>query len=280
MAETKAYSKDILTLEEASELFQVSSKTFLKLLREEALPARKVGREWRFSKAALLQWVTSGNSQNYIAGEEENKAYFTEVAPVYDELRKGCYGNALAEILVTKTPLQADFTVADLGTGTGYLAKVLARHTQKVVAVDISTAMLEVAGNEFVREGFTNIELVEGNAHDLPLPEASQDRVFANLLLHHLLDPALGIKEMGRILKPGGWAIISDIVSHQQHWLKKEKFDLWLGFEPAELKEWFGQAGFREIKVDKLACNCRTSNKEGKVIELPMVLALGQKPLK
>lgn len=57
---------DILNLEQAMALFGVSERTMIKLLREERIPARKIGREWRFSKAALLKWLGEGDSVNYL----------------------------------------------------------------------------------------------------------------------------------------------------------------------------------------------------------------------
>ena len=57
---------DVLNLEQAVEFFGVSERTMIKLLREERIPARKIGREWRFSKSALLSWLGEGDSVNYI----------------------------------------------------------------------------------------------------------------------------------------------------------------------------------------------------------------------
>lgn len=57
---------DVLNLEQAVEFFGVSERTMIKLLREEHIPARKIGREWRFSKSALLQWLGEGDSVNYL----------------------------------------------------------------------------------------------------------------------------------------------------------------------------------------------------------------------
>lgn len=61
---------DILNLEQAIEFLGVSEKTLIKLLREEPLPARKIGREWRFSREALLNWLASGHSIDYINQNE------------------------------------------------------------------------------------------------------------------------------------------------------------------------------------------------------------------
>lgn len=55
----------ILNVEGAMEFLDVSEKTLIKLLREEHIPARKIGREWRFSKAALIEWLAAGDSIQY-----------------------------------------------------------------------------------------------------------------------------------------------------------------------------------------------------------------------
>lgn len=269
--------KEVLNLEEASQLFQVSSKTFLKLLREDNLPARKIGREWRFSRTALLNWMAQGNSKEYVSAEEDNKAYFAQVAPVYDELRKGCYGEALRDILTTRFPLKPGSIVADIGTGTGYLAKKLAETAGLVNAIDISQAMLEVARKDLSPKELETIRLIEGDAHDLPLEDNSQDMVYANLLLHHLLEPPMAIKDIYRILKPGGSLVISDIDRHNYQWAKNEKSDVWLGIERSEIKEWFHEAGFKDIEVSNLGCNCRTSNAAGDMVEISMFVAVGTK---
>lgn len=61
---------DILTLEQATDFLRVSEKTLIKLLREEHVPARKIGREWRFNRQALINWIASGDSIDYINQSE------------------------------------------------------------------------------------------------------------------------------------------------------------------------------------------------------------------
>lgn len=56
---------EILNIEEAAALLGVSAKTFNKVLHAENLPARKIGREWKFSRQALIDWVGRGQSADY-----------------------------------------------------------------------------------------------------------------------------------------------------------------------------------------------------------------------
>ena len=68
MATSKAgldTSKAILNVDEAAALLGVSVKTFNKVLHQERVPARKVGREWKFSRQALIDWVGSGDSSSF-----------------------------------------------------------------------------------------------------------------------------------------------------------------------------------------------------------------------
>ena len=58
-------TKDILNVEEAAMLLGVSVKTFNKVLHAEDMPARKIGREWKFSRAALIEWVGSVRARDF-----------------------------------------------------------------------------------------------------------------------------------------------------------------------------------------------------------------------
>jgi excisionase family DNA binding protein len=57
--------REILNIDEAAALLGVSVKTFNKVLHNEDMPARKVGREWKFSRRALIDWVGSGRSAEF-----------------------------------------------------------------------------------------------------------------------------------------------------------------------------------------------------------------------
>lgn len=67
--------KEILNMQEVCELLSVSEKTMIKLLKEETIPARKIGREWRFSRTAIIEWIGNGNSIDYSIQEDSGEVY-------------------------------------------------------------------------------------------------------------------------------------------------------------------------------------------------------------
>jgi excisionase family DNA binding protein len=69
---------EILNIEEAAALLGVSVKTFNKVLHGEDLPARKIGREWKFSRRALINWVGSGHSCDFYRDSSDGR----ELSPV------------------------------------------------------------------------------------------------------------------------------------------------------------------------------------------------------
>ena len=71
--------RDILNIDEAAELLGVSIKTFNKVLHNEDMPARKIGREWKFSRRALVDWVGAGRSSDF----------YKEAEPREDEVEAG-----------------------------------------------------------------------------------------------------------------------------------------------------------------------------------------------
>ena len=66
--------REILNIEEAAELLGVSVKTFNKVLHSENIPARKIGREWKFSRGALIRWVGEGRSMDFYRESSSSNA--------------------------------------------------------------------------------------------------------------------------------------------------------------------------------------------------------------
>lgn len=242
--------KEILNMEEAAELFNVSVKTFIKLLKEEKVPARKIGREWRFSRKALVEWLSSGDSQIYSSSDSDTREFFNRVAPEWEDLRRGYYDESVINRLNEMKLLGENMTVLDLGAGDGYLSRAVAGSVKKVIAVDISGEMLRELAKKAGAEGIANIETLESDVCDMPLPGSSVDLVCANMFLHHIEEPELAIKEMNRVLKSRGKVFLADLKEHSNSVLKERMHDVWQGFSPEEVREWFRKCGFSDVILD------------------------------
>ncbi len=244
--------KEILTMEEAAELFGVSVKTFIKLLKEEKVPARKIGREWRFSRKALIEWLSAGDSQTYSASEGDTREFFNEVASDWEEIRKGYYDESVKNKLIGMNILSRDMVAVDLGAGAGYLSCAIAKEVKKVMAVDISGEMLKQLKKNSREAGIKNIEAIESDGCDVPLETDSVDLVCASMYLHHIEEPKNAIAEIYRLLKPGGTVFLADFYEHSDTVLKEKMHDVWSGFKEDKISGWFKQAGFREINLELL----------------------------
>lgn len=256
-----AMEKEILSMEEAAELFNVSIKTFIKLLKEEKVPARKIGREWRFSRRALIDWLSSGDSQAYSSSESDTKEFFNRIAPDWEDLRKGYYDESVVNRLVGMELFKTNMTILDLGAGNGYLSRAVAGHVGKVIAVDISSEMLRELRKKADMEGISNIEAVESDGCDMPLEDSCIDVVCSNMYLHHIEDPEVAIKEMHRVLKPGGAVFLADLKEHSDKELKEKMYDVWQGFDTGDITEWFRKCGFKKIVFHNMSDKKGSRNK-------------------
>jgi ubiquinone/menaquinone biosynthesis C-methylase UbiE len=96
------------------------------------------------------------------------------------------------------------------------------------------------------------IEYRAGDAHDLPVESASVDAAFAHMVLHSLEEPDRAIREMARIVRPGGQIIVVDFMSHDLDWMKRDLGLLWLGFTPETIREWLAEAGLGKARIQQL----------------------------
>src|SRR5690606_6144405 len=98
--------------------------------------------------------------------------------------------------------LDDEWTVGDLGCGTGSVAAALAPFVRRVVAVDASRAMLAAAAERL--QGAPGVELRAGALERLPVADGELDAAIFSLVLHYVPDPAAALAEARRALRPGG----------------------------------------------------------------------------
>jgi arsenite methyltransferase len=203
--------------------------------------------------------------------------YFERVASQWDSLRAGYFTEAVRVAAIAKAYLRPEMIVADVGAGTGFIAAGLAPLVKQVYALDGSVAMLEVARKNLA--DFDNIVFQSSDGASLPLDDGSVDAVFANMYLHHSPDPLAAIREMVRVLRPGGRLVITDMDRHDQDWMRQEMADEWLGFDRAELNAWFREAGLVNVLIDATSQSCCATSEAnaGLKAEISVFVATGSR---
>src|SRR4030095_6898958 len=102
-------------------------------------------------------------------------------------------------------------------------------------------------------KGIDNIETVEGEIEDLPLPDASHDVCVMSQALHHAVSPLRALGEARRILVPGGRLIVLDLLAHTEEVVRGRSQPRHLDFTELALEERGGEAGFDKVRVSRAA---------------------------
>lgn len=203
------------------------------------------------------------------------REYFDNVAGQWDEMRRQFFGEGVRRTAIAAAGVKPGMTVADVGTGTGFMAEAALNAGARVIAIDLSAGMLDQVS---LRLRGRNFEARQSTDTDLPLGKAEVDAVVANMFLHHAEDPAATIAQLARALKPGGRLVITDADSHTHEWLRTEQHDRWLGFERCDVAKWFRDAGLEEVSVGDTQEICSPTSNCGTKAAITIFLARGVKP--
>jgi ArsR family transcriptional regulator len=216
-------------------------------MSEGADPAAR--RLWKLARDESERWATLQHDQLRLdrrlrerrSGAED---FFAGAAGTWDRLRAEWYGTGFgASALLALLP--PDWTVADLGCGTGSLAAALAPEVARVVGVDQSAHMLRSARRRTA--GLGNVELRRGALEALPLDDASCDAALLVLSLGWVADPPRALAEAARVVRPGGRLALVDAVLHDDEDFRRRAGQVWPGFEPARVAEMLAGAGWTGV---------------------------------
>lgn len=121
----------------------------------------------------------------------------------------------------------------DIGCGAGMdllLAAKKVGPTGRAIGVDMTPSMIERARAGAAAAGLSNVEIRQGEAEELPVDDESLDVVISNGVLNLTSDKAKAFGEIGRVLKPGGHLLLSDIIiGTELSESAKRDIDLWTG---------------------------------------------------
>jgi ArsR family transcriptional regulator len=167
----------------------------------------------------------------------------------------------------------------DAGTGDGALLDVLAPIFRRVVALDRSEAQLARAAARARARGYDNVQFVcgevdgeeirhavhgDGRRRAVQATEGGEpararhrtaqgaDVVWAARMLHHAPVPRATLASLADLARPGGRVVVIDYVSHDDHRLQELEADVWMGFDPVELRDLARAAGLTDPLVQRL----------------------------
>jgi ArsR family transcriptional regulator len=170
----------------------------------------------------------------------DSREFFGRLGGEWDRLRRELFGDSFtAEALLGF--LDPGWVVADLGCGSGSTAEYLAPVVRRVIAVDREPAMIAAARKRLARYG--NVVFREDDVTALSLPDGHADAAILSLVMVYVPDPLAAVRETARILRPGGCAMIVDMVAHDRESYRHTMGHQHLGFDEAEVARWAAAAG-------------------------------------
>lgn len=146
--------------------------------------------------------------------------------------------------------------ILDVGTGTGFFARMIAKRKAKIIGIDMSENMLKIA-RELSKNEKLKMRFLKGNAEDLPFKDSTFDKIIAIDLIEHLKNPEIFIREASRVLKNDGKIVLSWPHAKSPYRMKYlfEKWvlnkslpsTLWLPISLVE--KWLRNYGFKVKKI-------------------------------
>ena len=236
-------------------------------------------RLWLLAKEQTEDWATARHDRLRLLRLRDRQKpqtlrFFAGAAGRWDRLRAELYGEAFNQTALLSL-LPSHWIVADLGCGSGQASAALAPFVQQVIGVDQSAAMLKAARRRTA--GLRNILLRKGSLESLPLKDGSVDGVLLLLALTYVAEPLPVLQEAARILRPGGRAVVVDLLRHDREEFRRQMGQRRKGFEPEELQQMLGEAGLagaaaHALPLERLAKGpallLASGTRPGRVIEI------------
>jgi ubiquinone/menaquinone biosynthesis C-methylase UbiE len=168
---------------------------------------------------------------------EKVKASFGPNAQQYSASAGHADQDVLQQLVAKVGPKPTD-KVLDIGTGAGHTAIAFAPAVASVVALDLTPQMLEEVKRNAAAKGVTNLTTQQGPAESLPFEDGSFEVVVCRLTTHHFANLPQAVREMGRVLKPGGKLVIVDTTVPEDDQLDRQINEIELLRDPSHVRNY------------------------------------------
>jgi ubiquinone/menaquinone biosynthesis C-methylase UbiE len=215
--------------------------------------------------------VSSRMSPPGAAIADASRRYFNRWAARYDRSVAQTWFHENHRLIVQAVDPAAEARILDIGCGTGQLAARLAQRVRRgsVLGVDPAEEMIRVARRQ---HRCKHLRFAVGSSDAIPAEADAFDVVVSTISFHHWARPVESLREIARVLRPGGRLLIldlcrdnllMDVVDQVQRWVQPSYFAT---ASAAEMRRYCSRAGFRHLRITKprwflmLAQGVRRSN--------------------
>ena len=218
-----------------------SAKRLWHVVREQVAAAPGAAHDTRRLESVLAQRVEARRSRSQV--------FFSTSHGSWDAMRAEMIGNR-TDLLALLDLLDERWVVGDLGCGTGHVSELLAPSVGRVIAVDESGPMLSAARDRLKKRA--NVELRAGTVEDLPIEDGELDVAVLFLVAHFVAHPPALMREVQRVLKPGGKLLLVDFMLHERADYAIQLGHVWQGFDEGQIVDWLDETGFTSARCRPL----------------------------
>ena len=175
-----------------------------------------------------------------------------------DDAPEGVHASMGCGVPTAVADLHPGETVLDLGSGAGIDVLISAERvgpSGRAIGLDMTDEMLALARRNAAEAGAANVEFLQGHIEDIPLPAGAVDVVISNCVINLSGDKPRVLREVARVLRPGGRLAVSDVVADEDmDEATRADMAAWTGciagaLTRGEYEGYLREAGFVDIEI-------------------------------
>ena len=192
--------------------------------------------------------------------------------------RRAERAKATADAIAARIRLQRTWSVVDVGSGTGLLSRMLADRVGRIVLVDTSPGMTEVAAEQIAASGMSSLSAVCLDITTEVPPGGPFDLAVSLLMLHHVHDVEGFLEAVLCRLEPGGYLAFADLAAEDGSFHEDPTEEVHHhGFEPHQLAAMAVSAGYVDVAIEEI--HQMVKQRDGQDRSYGLLLLTGRVPV-